>query len=500
MFRFAAKYLLGFILLTFPGFRLGAVEGPYHLAVRTAGEGPSRTLSIGDFRLLIDDSEKALSSAEIKRKSLALATDLGREFVLSFNLLQYGEAVERELSHFVTEVVQTTDTLYLLTPKQLYRLNVTVSKGSLQRKIRELLEKDCKVFRDEWKSAEAGLRSNLDGLIRVLDEDTPEGVEIYKKANTLLNSFPEEFDRYRSRFLLPDPNRYDQVLQQLGFGEGQRWWIHFEQYPNPDLYERIQRMIKGINEHLSYLGSTAQNLAIAMNSSVVQLEKTLYLPDAFPSKDLVGVMAARDVTFNVVFIRGDSLKDSSAIQSPSLYMTKLFHDAAAASGGTSGNAGLDTAEIAEIVNHVDVYYDLAFAWEGPAETARIRILAGGSSDNLRYAETLSRTQYDARMKLFSPDKVRIEDVSAAAGKISFIIKAFQRAKESDFGLIKIRIELLNGWNQIIFRDENTIRATKEAVSVSIPVPGDLKGASRLSITACDMIANRETVAVKPFEF
>lgn len=499
--RIAIYSVLGLFLSLFPAVRLGASDGPYHLAVRTSGGGGAfQSLKTEDFKLAIDDVEKTLLSVRKKQKSLALAPDLGREFILSFNILKYGAAVERELSYLVSEVLQTSDVLFLLTPLQLYRLNVTVSKGSVQRKIRELLEKDGKAFRDEKKSVEAGLKSSLNGLIRALEQNPPDNVEIYRMANNFLNSFPEEFSRYRQRFLLPDPARYDQVLEQIGFGEGERWCIHFEQSQDSDLYEDIQRMIRGVSDHISLLGSFADSLGAAMRKGLAQLEKDLSLPDVFPSRELVGVMTARDVSFNVVFVRGDSLKEANVIQSPALNMTKLYSDAAFASGGAAVSAGAETAEIATIVKHIDVYYDLAFLWEGPGEQARIRVLAGGSPDGLRYADTLTRPQYAAQAKLFSLEKIRIDDISVADGKLSFGVKAFQRAKEGGFGLVKIKVALLNAWNQSLFQEENTMRATKDAISISIPLPGNIKGASRISITACDLIANRSTVVENPVAF
>jgi len=485
--------IVKFILLLFLGCPLDATEIQFHLPVRLTGEErASQILKPEDFRLVINGADKDIRTVKRKQMSLALKPDLGREFVLSFKLYKYGAAVERELSNFVTEILDTSDSLYLLTPGQLYRMDVSTNKGSIQRRIRELLEKDCQMFRDEWISAESRLKSGLDGLIRVLDEDAQQGVEIYKQANIFLNSFPEEFSRYQNRFLVPDPKRYDQVLGQLAFSEGERWWIHFEQHQDPGLYEKIQRMIRGVNDHLSVLSYGHQSLAIAMKTNLTRLEKALSLPDAFPSKELVEVLAAHEVNFNVVFIRGDSIKESNAAQSPFMNVTALYGDVAEAAGGAAVNAGADEQDLAGIVNHVDEYYEMAFNWDGPAEDARLQVLVRGRPDDLRYAGNLTRAQVDARVRLFSREKVRIDDVSVSAGRLHFVVKAFERRKENDFGLLKIRVLLLDDGNQSVYREENTMRATKENVSISLPFPEGLKGAFRLTITACDLIANRLT--------
>jgi len=87
--RIAIYSVLGLFLSLFPAVRLGASDGPYHLAVRTSGGGGAfQSLKTEDFKLAIDDVEKTLLSVRKKQKSLALAPDLGREFILSFNILR----------------------------------------------------------------------------------------------------------------------------------------------------------------------------------------------------------------------------------------------------------------------------------------------------------------------------------------------------------------------------------------------------------------------------
>jgi hypothetical protein len=333
---------------------------------------------------------------------------------------------------------------------------------------------------------------------RVLEED-PRGFEIYRQMNLFLNVFPEEFRRYQMRFLVPDPKRFDQVLGKLGFGEGERWWIHFEQHQDPGLAERIRAVVTDINDHLTALGQAQQNLAEILKTSVTKLEKSLSLSDAFPSREIVRVLAAHDVVFHVVFFRGDSVKESNVELASFMNLAALYAEAAEAAGGAAAFAGTEEQALTGIINHVDAYYDLAFLWAGPAEKARIQVLAGESPDGLRYAASLTRAQFEARARMFSPEKIRIDDISVAEGELRFVIKAYERGKENDFGLLKIRIQLLDDGNRIVFQEENTMRATKEAVSIAIPLPEKLGGASRLSITACDMLANRLTVEERPID-
>jgi len=488
-----AGELILLVFTAFPGLPLSASEIPFHLTVRRTAEGiASPAMKMEDFRLMIDGDEAKILSVAKKRRSIALKSDLGREFILSFKAYEYSSAIERDLSTFLSEIVETSDSLCILTPEQLFRFDVSANKGSLLRRIREVLEKDFRTFREERISTESRLKRDLNGAVRVLEED-PQGFEIYRQMNLFLNVFPEQFRRYEKRFLVPDSKRFDEVLSKLGFGEGERWWIHFEEYQDPGLSEKVQAVIRDMSDHIAELGQAQQNLGEILKTSVIKLEESLSLSDAFPSKELVRVLSAHDVVFHAVFFRGDSLKEAGVESASFMNLAALYGETAAASGGAAANIGADTEGIAAVVGRVDEYFDLTFAWAGPDEKARLRVLAGGSEEGLRYADILTRAQFDARAKLYSRDKIKIEEISLEKDNLRFAVKGYVRAKEGDFGLIKIRVALQNGWDQEIFREENVMRATKEAVTIRIPLPGDLRGASRFSITVCDMLANRMTV-------
>jgi len=480
------------LLLSFLGGQLAASEIRFHLPVRLTSEGRAHQApKAEDFRLVINGVDKNIQAVKRRQKSLALKPDLGREFILSFRLPKYGPAVEKELAYFITEVLDTSDSLYLLTPAKLYRLNVSANKGSVQRQIRELLEKDCPIFKDERMSAEAGLRNQLEGLKGVLDDDS-QGVEIYKKTSLFLNVFPDELSRYQNRFLVPDPKRYAQVLDQLGFNEGERWWIDFEQHQDPRLYQKVQGIIKDIDSHISVLSTGHQSLAIVMRTNLDRLEKNLSLSEFFPSSQLAEVLAANEVNYNVVFIRSDLLEESNFGQALFLNLVSLYGEVAKAAGGAASNPGTNEQGLSRIVTNIDEYYELAFNWDSPIEDTRIQVLVKGRSDDLRYAGHLTRAQVGSRVQFLSPEKVKIDDISVSARRLSFVVSAFERKEETDIGLLKIRVLLLDDGNQSVFREENTLRATKEKVSISLPFPEGLKGTFELSITACDLIANRLT--------
>jgi len=479
------------LLLFFFLFRsLDANQIQFHLPVRiTIEKTANASREIQDFRLMINGVGREILGVKRRQKSLALKPDLGREFILSFRLLKYGSAIEKELATLITEILDTSDSLYLLTPIRLCRLEVSANKGSLLRQIRELLENDCRVFMKERMTAEAKLRGLLERLDSVLGDD-PQDVGAYKETSLFLNVFPEEFMSHQIRFLLPDPKRYEQVLGRFGFGEGERWWIDFEQHQDAGLYQKIQAIIKKMDLYISLLSIGHQNLALVLSAGLTRLENTLSLGDSFPSAELIGVFSAYGVNYGFVSMKNDAFQESNFAEAPFLNLEALYSKVATASGGVAVYAGMDETGVTEIAKHVDEYYELAFGWDDRIEDIRIQVLLNGQTNGLRYAGFLTKDQVNSRVQFYSREKIRIDDVSVSAGRLSFIVDRFERKKEKDCGLLRIRVRLQNDRSQGVYDEENTLRATKERVVVSFPFPEELKGAFQLSITACDIVANR----------
>jgi hypothetical protein len=73
--------------------------------------------------------------------------------------------------------------------------------------------------------------------------------------------------------------------------------------------------------------------------------------------------------------------------------------------------------------------------------------------------------------------------------LTFSINSFESQKDGKYGLLKIRVELFDEQNVGIHKDEKTLRASKEKVTLSIPIPAKLRGKFRLVITVFDLIAN-----------
>jgi len=84
--------------------------------------------------------------------------------------------------------------------------------------------------------------------------------------------------------------------------------------------------------------------------------------------------------------------------------------------------------------------------------------------------------------------------------IQFTLNSFQLDQEEKYGMLKVRIVLSNQQNSPVFQTENILRASKESVTISIPLPEIREGDFRILISVFDLLANTSTFDEYPITF
>jgi len=161
----------------------------------------------------------------------------------------------------------------------------------------------------------------------------------------------------------------------------------------------------------------------------------------------------------------------------------------------SGGLTVDTPDseqgIKEIEKHVDIYYDLIYEWNGKIEEKQIQVQVKNKKMDLSYSKDFPKERINSLIQFLSTEKVRIENISLNKNKLAFVIRSFDHKKKENFGLLKIRIKLLDKQGRVTYSAENTLRASKDEVNISLPFGPEYRGQYQLLLTACDLIANRQ---------
>jgi hypothetical protein len=472
-----------------------ANEIHFRLPVRVfEPEEKSIALKKDDFNLFINDSQREIIDSRKRIKSLGIKPDLGRDFIFSFYLTEYGRNVEDGISYLITEILDTSDSLYILSPGKFYKIKVSKNKERMRMTLEELLRKDCKEFKKDRISAENKLINKINALKRNFSADLF-GVNRnfnqrrYVKTSHFLNSFPDEFLDFKNRYLFPDVSNYQQVIEPLVMREGERWWIHFQQNETLELFPKLKEVIKQINSYINDEEDPNQTLAQVLKRNLSRLEKHMLISNSFPAARLLNTFVGNDISYNVVFFKSSKNKKPNVEYSALSGLEDILKEISSASGGKTVKSVNSEQGVKEIEKHLDQYYEIIYNWDGKIEGKKIHVSVDKRKINLSYNDNIRKEKVRSSVRFFSKEKHKINIVSIDNNILTFYISSFESEKAGKYGLLKIRVELFDEQNVNIHKNENTLRASKEKVTISIPIPAKLRGEFRLAITVCDLIAN-----------
>ncbi len=491
------KSIIAVILLVFPILFAFMAEEDIRLTLPVRvleGKQPVTHLQGQDFQLIINGQQQKILKAEEKVTSLDQRPDfLGRNFVLSFHMTEYENQVEEAISYFVTEILDTTDSLILMTPLKIYRINVSANKGKMRTDIERLVRQDSDEFKKQLNAAEKNLEIQLNRMRQLFrgEISDPGLVASYKIIGTFLSSFPQGFLSFRDLFLFPDMRNYQKVLGFLGSREGERWWIHFQQGDSFGVVANAQSVAKEIDEYCNLYPLARESF----QNNLQQLEKLLRLPESFPVDPLLSVFNSANIRYNTILWVHRKHRGTSSASDIIPLLGVVFEQISLNTGGKTVNTTDPEHGIETIHYHQDHYYQLTYGFNGNIEKKELNITASSAEMNkvkLSYQHVYSEEEMRSLIQYFSKERVQINDFSLNKNQIAFSLEAvtLNKSKGESFGLVKVRIELFNQTGECVYRTENTLRSSQQKITVAIPLPDRHKGNFKLIIHAGDLIANQ----------
>ncbi len=481
------------VLLTFfvlPAFAAEAVR--LMLPVRVWDEKqPFMELREENFKLLINDRQQEISGVLKLVASMEQRPEfLGRNFVLSFQVIEYGKQVQDAVSYFITEILNTTDSLYLYTPLNIYKFTVSSNKEKMIREVDELVKKDCDESQKRFEAAEKNLETHINRLLQQLslDIDTDPGLVVSNKTiGTFLSIFPQEFLNFRNRYLFPNQEKYRQTLDFLGNRDGQRWWIHFQQ---GDIY-RLMSKAHLAAKKIDGFCSLYEHVRFSFQNNLNQLERYFQLAESFPTEQLLNIFTSSNIRYNALLWenRSDKSPGDDAISKLESILNQISLD----TGGKLIHTTNPEQGIKNLKGYQDHYYELAYNFDGTVGEKKIDVTAvpaNGKNLKLYYKKQYAEEEIRSMVQYVSGERVQISGFSLNKNQAKFSVNLVGFDEMETFGLAKVRIELFNQGNSRAYRTENTLRSTRKDISISIPIPPQHKGTFKLVITVCDLIANR----------
>lgn len=505
MMKKAVLYLWLFFLLfgmLFPATN----KRPFSLPVRVIEHAQEpEDLNRNDIKLRINGIAQEVSNLTLQERSLSHTPDLGRHFILSFHNIKGTQAIENAISYFFTEILDSKDTLILLSPIKAYRIPVTRDKEKMILDVMNFLSKDCAMHEKNRISAEKNLETEIQRLKTIAshqvgdfsaqnsqnsDQVLAEATTVvinYKAIYQVLLNFPQNFSRFKNQYLLPDIIKHQEVKKLLGKRPGEKWWIHFQHREDIQIIQKARSAGRKLNAYIATHESGP--LARSMHKSLADLEKQLLISESIPQAKILDSLLGKNMSYNVVF--WGSIKtneDDTSFKETSDIEAALRH-IAEYSGGKATVATDPEQGIKEITQHTDYYYDLIFDLDGKVEDTTIHVSAGKKNLKLSHKQNYSKAEVEEWIRALTEKKVTILDFFMNNKTVRFEIDSFMQNQEKQFGMLKVRISLFDLDDTNIFKTENTLRASKQKVTISVPLPPEHQGDFRLLIEVFDLLAN-----------
>jgi len=451
-------------------------------------------LKAEDIQLVINGETRQISNLKYIERSVGSKAGLGRNFILSFHMTEYGTLMEKGLAYFISDILDPADALLLVSPIKIYQINVTVNKEKIIEEIGTILKKDCLDYKKKRSLAEKGLRSKIISVKKALNDNTKNGqygVHQFLNAKKFIDTFPQEFLKFINLSLIMNTEKYDRIIELLGLREGERYWIHFHQDELAGLLSFIQGFLKDFSQYIA-------SREARETRRLLDLEKSLAVVSSFPVKPLTQTLVGHGISYNLLVFRGSAGSEGSNPHSPDI--SRRLGELAQNTGGTFIKTTEPGRAIEQLRNHRDRCYEISFPFNGKIQSKKITLNLSSQKMKLLYKKEFSQEELTALIHYLNSEKVEITDLKNRKGKAAFTIESFKHHKEGKYGILKVSLQILDQNSAPLYRTENTLRSSQEKIALAIPIPKRIKGKSRVRITVLDLLANREITREKELVF
>ncbi|MGD2090746.1 MAG: hypothetical protein PVH61_31530 [Candidatus Aminicenantes bacterium] len=488
-----AKCSVILVLLLTPTFLLTdslQLRLPVHINI-SPGTADANRLSKDDFTLFVNGSQREINQMEIKTRRINKTSDLVRHFVLSFHMDNvHREVIMEGVRYFIDHILDRSDSLTVLTPLKSYQMKMDSGKAAVFDAIEKLLKTDC----DDYKSKREILIQQLEKELLQLHMLTWSDA-VYRNARTILSNF-FKFSRQvikdlKDHFLSPYPG-YQRVVKELPLkGDGETWWIHFQQR----LFKPYPAKLKGVINRWIIIQSTGR-IIIPGGDQFKQLAKKMPLSPEFPTSILLEALLKKNICFNAICWGNIDYENATPLDNPRPEIEEILELITNHSGGKTITTAFPEQGLKELQQHTAQFYQLVFPFNGKIEAKKIQLTLVNQQQKetvqLSYPRQLETDEIQSLVQKLSRERVKILDFDVKGSRVDFGVTGFHREEPDIVGLLNVRAELYHDEeeSQPVFRAVNTLHAKKEKIHLSIPIPRVHTGPFKLRVSVCDLIANQ----------
>ncbi|MCP5054767.1 MAG: hypothetical protein GY940_46815 [bacterium] len=441
-----------------------------------------------DITLRVNGVERDIERLEVRTRNIRKTSDLSRYFILSFHMDSYEPGIMEAVEYFINDIADRTDSVTLLTPLKAYRLAMSGGKDRVLDSIQELLKKDCY----DYKVARTGVFGTVQRSIEAVKRlrfATVVFNPYYDLVLTFYNQCRQVISELKTQFLSPFLRQSPVIAKLPDRGDGETWWIHFQQRsfePVPAaLRDAVRAMV--FNQRTRRVWSTR-------SFDFQEIIKQMSIGPDFPVSVLSTAVLGENICYNVI---NWGTIDTGKTTNPDFIrpeIENLLEKLTSASGGKMVSTVNSLEGLKQLEQHQDRYYEVVFPFNNKIETKTITIIHKNSKQgkSLRYPGQWNPGRIKTMINAHSSGKVAVDGFEMKGNRIGFLVSGFHRFGDDRVGLLKVRARLFkNDAPRVpVFNNSKILRAARDNVRISLPLPKKYNGSFQLKITVCDLMTNK----------
>jgi hypothetical protein len=459
---------------------------PFHV------QGYESEISKDALTLFINGIEKPIQRIDRRTRRLKRANDLSRYFILSFQQENEEPALMEAVQYFIQNIATPTDSLTLVSPVGVYRLDLSGGGDGALDRVEEILKRDLMAYKNSRFVLMRKVKHQIAQINRMRTR-LALFVRFYTFVLEFYNQCLDAIPDFKNHFLTPYLKQ-DKVIKELPpHGDGDIWWIHFKRRSFDPIPDELRQAIHSIAHNQRAQTTRAVRGYKAFDFSL--LEKKMEIERDFPSANIAQAMASENVCYNVIYWGADG--GAGAATNRKLTTTEvsaILKQITQLSGGRFIES-LDPIEaLKELQTHEDTYYEATYPFNGTIEAKSVNLILSSkiSKGAITYARHIPREKVHNHVKELQAGKVEIQGFNLHGNHVKFKISQFQRHGKEKIGLLKVRIQLFTGQAEpkIVFNTLKTLRAARDEVDISLPLPKLVHQPHIIRLTVCDLNSNR----------
>ena len=473
---------------------------------------PVGNLTRADFSIYEGKKRQEINGFFVKRKkigSLSLRPESDQEqispkryFVLIFRTTKYNEDFKKGLDYLFNNIIRDTDQLMVIANKKSQAFHnleeKNLVKADIERMIKDESHYEHLAKFQYIKQIEQELNmAKFETDIRRSSSSSSRGDTTHYQIKDFLTKYLMIWNDYKTKYLIPDIEQYNQFAKLLTNINREKWVINFYQmelFPKIMIPNDTKRILRGlINNWQTSTNQEYVTFSRLVTKLLSDIDRATKVSNDFPTKDVSAIFSRASAIYHSVFIRTSVpslIQDVDYIRMAS-DMESNLNQICKQCGGLLVNSKKVDLALDAISKEEDVYYLLTYAPKNPEEIGKIKVKVKKKRHKVYYDESL-RTgllSEEKESEVFKGPPVKIKDASFKNKQLSLTLTDFYLKKNLG-GKLNIRIRINNRQDITVFDQSKDLNAKQKQVTLSLNFAGIGQGKYNIIIDVKDLFTQK----------